>query len=258
MALVTFTQEDNGIGLITLNNPDSLNAMDEAMAEEFKALIDSIDVETSGLKVLILTGAGRAFSAGGNLQMLKDKSKLSKEENKARMLKFYDAFLCIRSLGVPLIAAVNGHAIGAGLCVACACDLRVAADGAKLGLTFTRLGLHPGMGATYFVPEILGSAQAREFLLTARIVKAEEAIHFGLVNRVVDAAEVVAEARKIAQEITACGPLSVRQLLTSLRGNDAELQSALEREADCQAENYVSAEFMEGVTAMIEKRKASF
>ena len=258
MSLVTFREDAHRIGIITLNNPDNLNAMDENMAREFKALVSSLASQDHKLRTIILTGAGRAFSAGGNLQMLKEKTKLSHEENKKRMLDFYDSFLCLRSLNVPLIAAINGHAIGAGLCLACACDIRVAATGAKLGLTFTRLGLHPGMGATFFVPQILGSAQAREFLLTARVVKSEEAIHFGLVNRIVDTADVVQEAKRIAEEIAACGPLSVQQLLTSLRGQDATLAAALEREASCQADNYASPEFLEGVNAMIEKRKADF
>jgi enoyl-CoA hydratase len=174
------------------------------------------------------------------------------------MLDFYASFLCIRTLGVPVIAAINGHAIGAGLCVACACDIRIAAEGAKLGLTFTRLGLHPGMGATYFVPKVLGYARAQEFLLTARVIAAAEAVEFGLVSRVVPVGSTISAAREIAAEILSCGPESVSQLLVSLRGSDAELEAALEREATYQAENYAGAEFLEGVSALIEKRQPAF
>lgn len=256
MGLVTYTVDTDGVGVLILNNPDNLNAMDEEMAVQFKALVTKLASDKP--RVVILSGAGRAFSAGGNLQMLKAKAQLEKDENKRRMLEFYDSFLCIRTLGVPIIAALNGHAIGAGLCLACACDIRVAAAGARLGLTFTRLGLHPGMGATYFVPRVLGYARAQEFLLTARVITAEEAETFGLVTSVAPAPSVVETARKIAREILSCGPVSVSQLLSSLRADDRGLQEALEREASLQAENYAGAEFMEGVSALIEKRSPSF
>lgn len=258
MTLVRFSLDSNGIGTITLDNPDSLNAMDELMAQDFRETINSIKSSENKLRTLILTGAGRAFSAGGNLQMLKAKTQLSKEENKKRMLDFYNSFLCMRSLHVPLIAAINGHAIGAGLCIACACDIRIASDSAKLGLTFTKLGLHPGMGATYFVPLILGTARAQEFLLTARVVTATDGLNLGLVNSVAPADDVLTTAQALAAEICACGPLSVRQLIQSLRGDEATLNATLEREAAYQAENYASSEFLEGVTATIEKRTPIF
>lgn len=257
MALVLFEERSKGVGTITLNDPGNLNAMSEAMSHEFAALISTLSYRKD-LRVVILTGAGRAFSAGGDLQMLEQKTKKGGEENRQLMHQFYDSFLGIQSLGIPLIAAINGHAIGAGLCLASACDIRVAAEGAKLGMTFTRLGLHPGMGATYFLPRILGTAAASELLLTARVIETVEAQRIGLVSKVVPTSDLIACVDSIAAEILSCGPEAVRQLLASLRNQAARLDSALEREALCQSINYASSEFKEGVRATIEKRAARF
>ena len=121
------------------------------------------------LRVVVVRGAGKAFSAGGDLEMLEKKTELSKEENHRRMLTFYNQFLSIRELNVPVIAALNGHAVGAGLCFSLACDVRIAKDGAKLGLNFVRLALHPGMGVTYYLPRILGIDLASELLLAEEL-----------------------------------------------------------------------------------------
>lgn len=258
MARVLFATLPGRIGQITLNDPDNLNAMGEEMATEFSALLERLRPESPSLRALVLTGAGRAFSAGGNLEMLESKRALSGEENRLRMLQFYRSFLEIRDLRVPLIAAINGHAVGAGLCLASACDIRIAGDKAKLGFTFTRLGLHPGMGATWFLPKVIGESAAMELLLTGRLIEADEALRLGLVSRIVPVAEVLAEALKVAGEISACGPESVRQVLETVRTGHGSLGAALEREAACQSINYASGEFAEGVRAAIEKRPAKF
>jgi enoyl-CoA hydratase len=190
--------------------------------------------------------------------MLEAKRTKTSEQNRVGMLAFYNSFLCMRDLKVPLIAAINGAAVGAGLCVACACDFRVASDTTKLGFTFLKLGLHPGMGATYFVPQIVGPSVAAELLLTGRVIDAHEALRIGIVSRVCGVAEVMNEAHAITAEILGCGPEATSQLLETLRGEPALLTRALEREASCQSVNYASAEFAEGVAAVREKRSASF
>jgi enoyl-CoA hydratase len=258
MPLVQFDRISAHCGKITLNDPENLNAMGEPMALEFAALIEKLRPESDKLRALIITGAGRAFSAGGNLEMLEKKQALSGEENRMLMLKFYHSFLRILSLNVPLVAAINGHAIGAGLCLAGACDIRLAGEKAKFGVTFTRLGLHPGMGGTYFLPRIVGFSAAAELMLTGRVVDAAEAMRIGLVSRVVADAELQSEAEKAASEIASCGPESVRQVLETLRSGSTSLSSALEHEALCQSINYRSSEFKEGVRAAIEKRPAKF
>lgn len=256
MGLVLYDTPAPQIGRITLNDPDSLNAMGEKMAEEFAALVGRLQGEAASLRAIVLTGAGRAFSAGGDLEMLEQKTKLSGEENRLRMHKFYDSFLGILDLNVPLVAAINGHAIGAGLCLACACDIRVASGKAKLGFTFTRLGLHPGMGATYFLPRVVGVPMATELVLTGRVVEADEALRIGLVSRVVE--DACADALKVAGEISECGPESVRQVLHSMRMEHRSLNACLEREALSQGINYTNSEFKEGVRAAREKRKPNW
>ncbi len=244
MSKLKFERKEK-IGTLTLSSPENLNAMDEEMAKAFHAKVN--ELKSEDLRVLILTGEGKAFSAGGNLEMLEEKTKLSKEENKKRMLDFYQSFLSVRDLHVPLIAAINGHAIGAGLCLALACDIRVVAKEAKLGLTFTKLGLHPGMGATWFLPQVAGRALASELLLTGRVIKGKEAASHQLSSEIHDAKDVVKRAREIAKEILSCGPQATKQLLESLRNGSASLDDTLTREAERQSDNYASDEFLDRV-----------
>ncbi len=257
MALVLQTIDSNGIATLTLNDEANLNAMSDEMAQEFAATITSLRGNKS-LRGIILTGAGKAFSAGGHLSMLEAKRTKTPEENRTGMLAFYNSFLCMRDLNIPLIAAINGAAVGAGLCVACACDFRVASETTKLGFTFLKLGLHPGMGATYFVPRIVGASMATELLVTGRVISADEAARLGIVSRVCKVTEVLQEANSIASEILNCGPDATSQLLQTMRGDSTELTRALAREAHCQSVNYASEEFAEGVASVKDKRSPSF
>lgn len=175
--------------------------------------------------------------------MLDKKRHLSGEENRLNMLSFYRAFLGIRSLGIPVIAAINGHAIGAGLCLACGCDIRIASNGAKLGFPFVQLGLYPGMGATYLLSAVVGQAKASELLLTGRLIDAAEAFAIGLVSAIVPHEEITARALKIAEEIASASPETIRQLLPALRTPAQTLEDALSREAMAQAVSYASVEF---------------
>jgi enoyl-CoA hydratase len=257
VALVLQSIDSDGIATLTLNDEANLNAMSDEMANEFSAIVAGLKTNRS-LRAVILTGAGKAFSAGGHLSMLEAKRTKSAEENKRGMLAFYSSFLCIQELKVPVIAALNGSAIGAGLCLACACDFRVAADTTKLGFTFLKLGLHPGMGATFFVPRLVGPGVATELLVTGRVISAEEGLRVDIVSKVCAADVVLKEAQGIAREILSCGPDATAQLLESMRGDHALLAKALEREASCQSINYASAEFAEGLASVREKRSPNF
>ncbi len=229
------------------------------MARDFSCLVSALKSGMHGdFRCLVIAGAGKSFSAGGDLEMLEAKIALSKTENIRRMLNFYNSFLDILSLNVPLVAAVQGAAIGAGLCIASACDVRVCADNAKLGFTFVKLGLHPGMGGTYFLPKVVGSGVARELLMTGRVILAEEALRIGLVSKVVPLENLVDSALEVAREISANGPQSLTQLCATLRGPVSDLNAALEREAQCQSENYAHSDFREGITAVREKRSPRF
>ena len=257
-SLVLREDGDNGVTTITLNDPEKRNAMSDAMAAEFSETISEIRKD-SAVRVLVLTGAGRAFSGGGHLDMLFEKTKKSAEENRSGMLGFYESFLSLCELEVPVVAAINGHAIGAGLCIALGCDIRIASNKAKLGLNFVHLALHPGMGATYFLPRLVGPSRAAELLFAGKIITGDQACDYGLVSSSVEAEEFEQEVSQLVTTIAGAGPQAVRELKASLRMSmQGTLQDALKREADCQALDYAGAEFMEGITAAKEKRKPVF
>lgn len=254
MSTVVLEQVSEHVAYIWLNQPDSLNAMSEVMARDFRSTVAQLAKSKSKPRVLILSGKGKAFSAGGDLEMLENKTTLSAEENQRRMEEFYASFLSILDLGIPLVAAINGAAVGAGLCLASACDVRVCSDTAKLGFTFVKLGLHPGMGGTYFLPRVVGDAMARELMVTGRVIDSSEAKRIGLVSQVVSTDQLQATVLKIAEEIAANGPLAVTQLIATLRAERQSLSPSLTHEARCQSINYASEEFKEGIRAIREKR----
>lgn len=251
MSLVAFEEIADQVVKITLNDPDHLNAMTEAMAVDFRAVTEKLD--TKKHRAVIITGAGRAFSAGGDLEMLEIKATRSQEQNAADMFEFYHSFLDIRKVNIPLIAAVNGHAIGAGLCFACACDIRIVSQAAKLGFTFTKLGLYPGMGATYFLPKVLGVARASELMLTGRVIEGEELYRSGIAAKYEEPESVLEVAKSAAYEITHCGPLATKSLVADLRDDESALQQALTLEARRQAESYSTEEFKTAIQALRKK-----
>lgn len=245
------------VALVRLNRPDKLNAMTTELGDAFAATVASLREEADTLGAVVVTGAGKAFSAGGDLQFLRDRHYDTPSRNASIMRKFYDRFLCVRTLPVPVVAAINGPAIGAGMCFALACDVRIAAPKAKMGLTFVGLGLHPGMGATHFLPSIVGPQVASELLLTGKIIAGEEAVRCGLVARISE--DPVQAAVESASAMAAAGPVAVRSCVQSLRlRQDQGLEQALQREADAQAQCYASVDLLEGVNAAAEKRSASF
>lgn len=255
---VQTTVDDLGIATITLNVPSKLNALTEAVGDEFAATVKRLGCDPR-LRVAILTGAGKAFSAGGDLQFLEDRTRDTPLRNAERMRQFYSRFLSIRSLPVPTIAAINGPAVGAGLCLAAACDMRLAAAGARLGWTFATLGIHPGMAATHFTAQILGPQMAAKLLLTGEIITGEEAARIGLVMEALPADDVLPRAHHIAAQIARASPVCVRSLTTSLRlKQDQGLEAALIREADAQSHTYASPDLLEGLRAIRERRSPVF
>lgn len=256
--LVKIEFEQHGIARIVLNDPATRNAMSEAMAEQFAAAVQSLGLR-SDLRVVVLTGAGESFSGGGHLDMLFAKTQLAPDENQSRMELFYSQFLSLRELPVPVVAALNGHAVGAGLCLALACDLRLANEPSKFGVNFVHLGLHPGMGATKLLPEVVGAAWAAELLFTGRIITASEAVRIGLVHHMYSPDAFQDQVLHVVQNIAQAGPQAVRALKRSLRlSREDSLAACLKREAECQARSYASSEFLEGITAAREKRKPRF
>jgi enoyl-CoA hydratase len=175
------------------------------------------------------------------------------------MRAFYQRFLRIRDVPVPVIAAINGPAIGAGLCFAMACDIRLAAESAKMGITFVGLGLSTGMGASFYLPKLIGAQQAAKMILTAQVVDGKQAAASGLVLEAVPEADLQAKAISLAETIASNAPLAVRASLRSLRMlQDDGLDRALWREADAQSYCYSSPDIKEGMAAVSEKRKPNF
>ncbi len=253
MALVILSKLERGVCTLKLNAPQCRNAMGLEMAAEFQTAIGKLK-QRAELRAVIITGAGTAFAAGGDLLMLQKKTALDEATNRRLMLEFYQSFLCLLELPVPVIAAVNGHAIGAGLCLALACEARIVAATAKLGLTFTQIGLHPGMGATLFLPRLAGAAAANELLISGRVFDATEAGRLGLANDVVEPAQVVERSRQLADSFLAGGRDAIAGLLATLRPSPELLQVSLEREAAEQARNYAGAEFRERIALALQHK----
>ena len=248
----------NRIALLTLNQPERLNAMSEGMATEFREAVHGLK-ETSEARVLVVTGAGRAFSAGGNLRKMQSMLGGDPAVYKANIYPFYRAFLSILDLRIPSIAAVNGPAMGAGACLALACDMRIAADDCRIGFTFARIGLHPGMGAEYFLPRLVGRAKTCELLMTGDTIGADEALRIGLVNHVVATGELMHRAMELAERLAAMPALPIRMLKESIDAAMAsDLESTLHREAAYQGMCHLTEDMREGVQAMMEKRAPHF
>ena len=211
------------------------------------------------MRVVVVTGAGSAFCSGGNTGWIASEPEAEVDYLRTRMMGFYRAWLSIRKLEVPTIAAVNGPAIGAGLCLALACDIRYAAQGARLGAPFVKLGMNPGMAATYLLPNAVGEANARELLLTGRTVDADEARALGLVSRVFATESFDEEVGEIAAGIAATAPIPSRYTKVALRdGGHQDLESCVQWEALAQPITLATADLQEGIRAAREKRPARF
>jgi len=248
----------DGVALLTLDNPEMRNAMSDEMTSSWTAVVAELAGDRS-VRAVVVTGEGSAFCSGGNTSWIASEPDATVDQLRSRMLPFYRAWLSIRSLEVPTIAAVNGAAIGAGLCLALACDLRYAAAGAKLGVPFVKLGMHAGMAGTHLLPEVVGEAHARDLLLTGRVVDADEALRIGLVSRVLEPASFLDEVLEVAAGIAANAPIATRLTkLALLDGGHADLETALQWEALAQPVTLATEDLQEGIRASREKRAPEF
>ena len=256
---------DGDIATLLFNDPEHRNAMTRAMGEAFRDHVADLCRDDS-LRAVVISGNGRAFSAGGDLDMLERQAEAgAAAPGKAwrgirdEMSSFYRLFLAVRDLPCPSIAAIQGAAVGAGLCVALGCDLRYVASEAQLGLNFAKLGVHPGMAATWTLPRLIGSAQAAELLFTGRLIDGAEALRMGLASRVLPAAEVLTQAQQTAREIAANAPIAVRAITRALaRSEAASLEDQLQFEASEQARTFATADAREGIAAIRERRTPGF
>ena len=246
------------IAVVTFDLPERRNSMSTAMTASWVRVMAGLRRDPD-LAAVVVTGAPPAFNAGGDLSWIVSEPDAQVVDLRERMLAFYRSWLAVRDLEVPTIAAINGHAIGAGFALALACDIRYAAADARLGVPFTSLGLHPGMATTWSLPDVAGHAVARDLLLTGRIVTGQEAVGLGLVSLAAPADEVLGHALEAAERVAAAAPIATRLTLQAVRdGGHASFERALEWEALAQAVTLASEDLHEGIAAAAEKRQPSF
>lgn len=246
------------VAVLTLDQPAKRNAMSDEMTASWGRAAGLL-AEDPLLAAVVVTGAGSAFCAGGDLSWLASEPDARVGDLRLRMLRFYRTWLSVPALEVPTLAAINGAAIGAGLAVALACDIRYIADTAKVGVPFTALGLHPGMATTWSLPEIAGSAAARDLLLTGRIVDGQEAVALGLASRALPPEQVLGVALEAADRIAAAAPVATRLTLRALRdGGHAGPAQAIEWEGLAQAVTMATDDLHEGIAAASARRPPRF
>jgi enoyl-CoA hydratase len=246
------------IAEIVLNRPDKYNAMTVEMGLALRdATVEvSADPQT---RVVVLRGAGKAFSAGGDFSVLEQSSKRDPEDNRRMMLEFYSVFLSLMNVPVPVVAVIHGAAVGAGLCIALTADVRLAAAEAKLGANFVRVGLHPGMGCTALLPHVVGPARAAELLLTGALVSGDEAARIGLVSRALPREGLEAAAQETLAAIAGAAPIAVRQTKATMRrALLAQLPGALAQEALNQAIDFGTEDLLEAISAFRAGRTPEF
>ncbi|MDA8045070.1 MAG: enoyl-CoA hydratase/isomerase family protein [Actinomycetota bacterium] len=252
-------QEDPvpGVRVLTLNQPDIRNAMTAELTEAWDAAIVGVR-RSQSLRCVVLAAAGRVFCAGADLSWLDQGrgGETTPDQLRQRMLPFYRSWLDHRSLAVPIIAAVNGPAIGAGLCLMLACDLRYASPAARFRAPFAQLGTHAGLGAGWLLKEAIGTTRTKELLYTGRELSAEEALQWGLVTDVAD--DVYAKAVEVATSIAEAAPIAVRLTKAGLSQLSDGVDSALEWEALAQAVTLASDDIHEGIRAVRERRRPKF
>lgn len=243
------------LAVLTVNRPAALNALNAQTLSELGQAIDLI-VDDAEVGVLIITGAGdKAFVAGADISEFKQLGSVY--DGRELALAGQDIMHQIATLPIPTIAAVNGYALGGGLELALACDLRVAATTARLGLPEVTLGLLPGFGGTQRLARLIGPGRALDLMLTARQVKADEALALGLVNYVAD--DALSRAREVAESIVRNAPIAVSLVKEAVRrGLDVGLEAGLEIEADLFGMAVATQDFREGVDAFLGKRRATF
>jgi len=241
---------------VTLNRQNVLNALNSMTLDQLRDVFERI-VDDSEVRVAILTGSGeKAFAAGADIQEL---IELVPSRAKELGRKWHGLFNLIENMGKPVIAAINGLALGGGCELAMACDIRIAAENSKFALPELKLGVIPGGGGTQRLPRLVGKGTAKELILTGRMIGANEALRIGLVNRVVPALELMTACEQMADEIIKAAPLAVQYSLEAInKGFYMSLEDGLQLETNLSALICSTEDMKEGTTAFIEKRKPKF
>ncbi|GGD82624.1 crotonase/enoyl-CoA hydratase family protein [Croceicoccus mobilis] len=252
------------IAVLTLNRPDKLNAL--ASLEDCHDLIAALERigDDPQISAAVLTGAGRGFSAGGDLQSMKEKNGVANREHPALTRSNYRSGVqkiprAFRACEVPIVAAINGAAVGLGNDIGCLCDIRIASTHAKFAASFIKIGIIPGDGGAWILPRIVGFSKAAEMILTGDLITAEEALSCGLVSRVVEPDALMDEALAMAERIAANPARSLRMAKRLLlNAQDASLDTILEMSAAMQAVAHETEDHAEAVDAFLAKRPPEF
>lgn len=248
--------QDNGaVRVIKINNPEALNALNTAILKELDAAFTEV-AEDNGILAVVLTGEGRAFVAGADISEMKSKNAI---EGEIFGKLGASVFRKIELLPKPVIAAVNGFALGGGCELAMSCDIRLASAKAKFGQPEVGLGITPGFSGTQRMPRLIGMGKAKELIYTADIIDAAEAYRIGLVNHVYEPEALMVEAMKMAEKIASKAPIAVKNSKEAInRGIQTDMDSAVAIEAYLFGLCFASEDQKEGMTAFFEKRKANF
>jgi enoyl-CoA hydratase len=249
------TSTENNILTIIINRPDKLNALNKTVLEELNTILDEV-YNNNEIKSVIITGSGpKAFVAGADISEF---NGLNKEEAMAMAKKGQDIFFKIENSPKPIVAAVNGFALGGGCELAMSCHFRIASENAKFGQPEVNLGLIPGYGGTQRLVQLIGKGRATELLISANMIDAATAFLYGLVNYVVTADELLNKAKSILTLINSKAPLAVAGCIKAANAVFAESQNGFETELNEFGNCFVTDDMKEGVIAFLEKRKANF
>jgi len=250
---VLLVEEKDGVAVLTLNRPQLMNSFNFPLLNALKEHVDALRFKTD-IRVVIITGSGqKAFCAGADL---KERATLDEQRVKEFIFTIRDLFTSIEYLNKPVIAAVNGVALGGGTELALACDIRIAASNASLGLTETRLAIIPGAGGTQRLPRLVGRGKAKELIFTGRRINAQEALQIGLVNQVYEKDLLMAECLKMAAMICETGPIAIEQAKYAINyGLETDLHTGLGIESNAYWTVIPTEDRLEGLAAFKEKRK---
>lgn len=253
---LVLVQTENRIATVTINRPKQLNALNKDTIETLSNTMKALEADDS-VRVIILTGSGeKSFVAGADIKEFAD---FSVEQGKELARKGHETlFNLIENLKKPVIAAVNGFALGGGLELAMSCHVRVASDNARMGLPEVSLGVIPGYGGTQRLPQLVGKGKAMEMIMTAGMINATDALQWGLVNHVVAQDELMAKCQEIASKSLANSGVAIRAAIAAVNAGFAHGVDGFEAEIDAFGEAFGTDEFSEGTTAFIEKRKPEF